>query len=334
MTIRKAALYILCLSIGFVSCKKNDTPSITVEVRDRGEQQIIDNDSIIGYLETHYYNSGTFVAYPGSGLDSLVISELPESGVLPDPDKNTLLKNAVETKTTTFADTDYEFYILKLNQGGGDAPTFADKIRVNYEGFTLDDVIFDSTANPYDADLVGDIISGWRKVFPEFNAAESFVYNGDGTVDYINHGLGVMFLPSGLGYFSQTKGTISAYSPLIFKFELLQMEQNDHDGDGVPSYLEDLDGDGEFTFTGDNTDADNLPDFADNDDDNDGILTANEIVITTYNEATKEAVKNISLAANEVLIKIIEETDGTYTGISVTFTDTDGDGTPDYLDKD
>ena len=112
------------------------------------------------------------------------------------------------------------------------------------------------------------------------------------------------------------------------------MEQNDHDGDGVPSYLEDLDGDGEFTFTGDNTDADNLPDFADNDDDNDGILTANEIVITTYNEATKEAVKNISLAANEVLIKIIENTDGTFTGITVTFTDTDGDGTPDYLDKD
>ena len=333
MSLRKAALYILCLSIGFVSCKKNDTPSITVEVRDRAEQQIIDNDSIIGYLETHYYNSGTFVAYPGSGLDSLVISELPESGVLPDPDKNTLLKNAVETKTTTFADTDYEFYILKLNQGGGDSPTFADKIRANYEGSLLDDRVFDSAINPVDFDLLSRV-PGWSKAIPNFSTAESFVDAGDGTVDYFNYGVGVMFLPSGLGYFSTPTSIIASYSPIIFKFELLQMEQNDHDGDGVPSYLEDLDGDGEFTFTGDNTDADNLPDFADNDDDNDGILTANEIVITTYNEATKEAVKNISLAANEVLIKIIEETDGTYTGISVTFTDTDGDGTPDYLDKD
>ena len=102
----------------------------------------------------------------------------------------------------------------------------------------------------------------------------------------------------------------------------------------MPSYLEDLDGDGEFTLVSDDTDGDGIPNYVDTDDDGDGILTSNEIVITTYNEATKEAVKNISLAANEVLIKIIEETDGTYTGISVTFTDTDGDGTPDYLDKD
>ena len=89
-----------------------------------------------------------------------------------------------------------------------------------------------------------------------------------------------MFLPSGLGYFSQSSGAIPAYSPIIFKFELLQAYQNDHDKDGVPSYLEDINGDGELF---DNTDGDFNPsngfpiyDYLDTDDDGDGILTIDE----------------------------------------------------------
>jgi len=42
-----------------VSCNKDDEGDdfVEVPVRDRAEQQVTDNDSIIGYLETHYYNS-------------------------------------------------------------------------------------------------------------------------------------------------------------------------------------------------------------------------------------------------------------------------------------
>ena len=115
MRIRKIALYILVISLGFIACKKNDVPT-AVPDRDRGEQQIIDNDSIIGYLETHYYNSSAFGASNlNPSLMDLEISALPEDGVLPDPDNNTLLINAVETISTVFAETDYVFYILKLN---------------------------------------------------------------------------------------------------------------------------------------------------------------------------------------------------------------------------
>src|SRR5690606_14455341 len=135
---------------------------------------------------------------------------------------------------------------------------------------------------PSDFDLITEVVvEGWRRVFPQFNTAESFVDNGDGTVNYIDKGLGIMFLPSGLSYFSQSSGLISSYSPLIFKFELLQMFENDHDGDGIPSYLEDLNSDGEFTVnytdltdaTDDDTDGNGYPDYLDADDDGDGILT-------------------------------------------------------------
>ena len=333
MRIRKIALYILCASIGFVACKKNDTPTTVVEERDRVEQQIVDNDSIIGYLETHYYNSSAFGASnPNPSIDELIISELPDDGILPDPDNNTLLIDAVETKTTVYLDTDYEFYILKLNQGGGESPSFADKVRVNYEGRLLDETIFDITVNPVTFDLL-TLVRGWSKALPYFSTSESFTDVGDGTVEFNNYGVGVIFLPSGLGYYANATTNIYSYSPLIFKIELYQMSQNDDDGDGVPSFMEDLNGDGDFTLVDDDTDGDNIPDYADTDDDGDGVLTENEIVVTTYNEMTKEDVENLPLESNEVLIKIKEESDGTFTGTVITFTDTDGDGTPDYLDN-
>lgn len=280
----KVALLILCLIVGFLSCNKDDGSGGTtvIEIRDRAEQQIVDNDSIIGYLETHYYNSSAFDASnTNPNTKDLVITELLEGETLPDG--STLLIDDVETKTVVYAETNYTFYILRLNQGGGEMPTFADQIRAKYEGFTLDNEVFDSAVTPVDFDLTA-LVPGWRKVMPFFKTSESFNDNEDGTVSYFNHGAGVMFLPSGLGYFSSATVGIPAYSPIVFKFDLLQMFQNDHDGDGVPSYLEDLNGDGEYTVnfsdltdgTDDDTDGDGTPDYADADDDGDGILTINE----------------------------------------------------------
>jgi FKBP-type peptidyl-prolyl cis-trans isomerase FkpA len=284
MYLRKISLYILCLTVGFVSCKKDDETAIqAVELRDRAEQQLADMDSLNKYLETHYYNSSAFgISNPDPGISDLVITKILVGATVPDG--NTLLENAVEKKSIVYENTDYEFYVLKLNQGGGsDSPAFSDNVRVNYEGFTLQDEVFDNSVTPVVFDLIS-LIPGWRKALPDFNTSESFIDNSDGTVNFINNGLGVMFLPSGLAYFSSSTPGITAYSPIIFKFELLQAFQNDHDNDGVPSYLEDLNGDGEFIVnfqdltdtTDDDTDGDGTPNFADPDDDNDGILTINE----------------------------------------------------------
>lgn len=331
MRIRKVTLYFLCLILGFVSCKKDDDDTtITIEIRDRAEQQIIDNDSILGYLQTHYYNSSDFDSNGDPSTTDLIILELADGEAVPNG--NMLLIDAVETKTTVYADTDYEYYILKLNQGGGDSPMFTDNIRLNYEGRLLDETVFDGTVTPVSFNLMS-LIPGWSKVIPEFSSAEGFIDVGDGTVDFTNHGVGVMFLPSGLGYFSSTTGDIASYSPLIFRFDLFQTFENDDDLDGIPSYLEDLNNDGEFLLDDDDTDGDFIPDYADTDDDGDGILTSDEITVTSYNKTTLAEVENITLASNEVLLnKILREQDGTFTGIVITFTDTDSDGTPDYLD--
>jgi FKBP-type peptidyl-prolyl cis-trans isomerase FkpA len=278
---------------------------------------------LLGYLETHYYNSSDFETPGDYTIDDIVITELPqdEEGnylTLPDPADNTLLIDAIETRTATYVDVIYEFYILKLNQGGGDAPHFTDSIVLNYSGNLQDETVFDSTVNADDPFDLIELIPGWRNAIPEFNTAASYVINGDGTTTYSNYGLGMMFLPSGLAYYSAPPVGITSYSNLIFKFELYKTEVNDHDEDGVPTYMEDLDGD--QNIFSDDTDADDLPNFIDFDDDGDGTLTIDE-----------------DLEPDSDLL-VDRDNDGDPTNDigdgDPTNDDTDSDGIPNYLDTD
>jgi hypothetical protein len=320
MKIRKITLYILCAIVGFASCSKDDNRDdpIFIDVRDRAEQQIADKDSLIGYLETHYYNSSVFVGNPNPSINDLVVTELPDGESLPVD--HTLLIDAIEIKTTVHVEVDYEYYILRLNQGGGvDSPHFSDDVRVIFSGNLLDEEVFDSAVTPEDFDLTV-LVAGWGRVLTQFNVAEFFIEAVDGTVSYTNAGVGVMFLPSGLGFFAETplNSNIPLYSPLIFKFELYQTEINDHDGDGVPSYLEDLDGN--FELANDDTDEDGIQDFIDVDDDGDGTLTIEEDLedIDINNDSSGDGVLDNDL-----------DGDGDPTN-----DDTDGDGIPNYLDTD
>ncbi|GAA4270500.1 FKBP-type peptidyl-prolyl cis-trans isomerase [Hyunsoonleella aestuarii] len=285
MRIGKVCLFIICVLLIFWSCNNDDGNNnfTVIELRDRDEVQQEDMDSLNLYLATHYYNSGDFVGNFNPHLGDIVITELAE-GETDAPANHTMLNDAVgDPISLVFAETDYQYYLLNLNQGGGtESPNFADNVRLSYEGFLLDGSVFDSAITPVDFDLVS-LIPGWRKVIPQFNTSESFMELGDGSVDFVNNGLGIMFLPSGLAYFASAQGIIGVYTPIIFKFELYQAFENDHDNDGIPSYLEDLNGDGEFTLNtdaetldGDDTDNDGAPNYFDPDDDGDGVLTINE----------------------------------------------------------
>jgi hypothetical protein len=320
MKIRKIHFYFLCIIVGFVSCSKNDGTEglIVVPEADRTEQQVIDRDSLLGYLETHYYNSGTFVNNTNPSINDLIISEVPSDGVIPDPANNTLLIDAVEIKNTIFSEVDYEYYVLRINQGGGPIkPHFTDDVRVNFIGNLLNEEVFDSTSTPIDFDLAALVI-GWGRVLREFNTAESFIENSDGTVDFTNAGVGVMFIPSGLGFFASSPPSVPLFSPLIFKFELFQSEINDHDSDGIPSYLEDLDND--LDVTDHDTNGDGLLNYLDPDDDGDFTLTIEEDL--------EDIDPNVDSSGDGILDNDLDG-DGDPTN-----DDTDGDGIPNYLDID
>tara|TARA_B100000989_G_scaffold187680_1_gene141262 strand:- start:585 stop:1565 length:981 start_codon:yes stop_codon:yes gene_type:complete len=309
---------ITILLVGFSCGDDDDDGIIEVPEADRTEQQVIDNDSLVSFLQSNYVDASILTNNPTISFTEIEINQLPDDGELPNPDQNSLLIDVVETLTTTYFDVEYEYYILKINQGGSEnSPNFSDKVRVSYEGTLMDNTVFDSSSTPVDFDLTSTI-AGWGRVLPEFNIAEDFVINSDGTVTYNNPGIGIMFLPSGLGYYSAAAGTVPVYSNLIFKFKVFQSELNDHDFDNVPSHLEDINGD--YDLTNDNSDDDTFADFVDSDDDNDGTLTIDEdlepdIDLTVDRDGDGDPTNDIG--------------DGDPTN-----DDTDGDGTPNYLDPD
>ncbi len=338
-TLRLSLILLATFSI-LISCKNDDDGSTTVEVEDRTEQQVIDNDAILLYLTTHYYNSSFFESSTNPKYTDIIITELlqDDEGVyeeLPDPDNNTLLIDAVDTYETEYVDATYKYYILNLNQGGGVAPKFTDRIRVRYEGSSVneDGEIFESIITPEELLLYGDgftslgSIRAWQLVMPKFNSAVGFSYD-NGNISYDNFGLGIMFVPSGLAYFSGTS-TGYSYDNLMFKFELLQYEVMDHDNDGIPSYLEDLD-DNTDAFD-DDTDEDGFPNYIDFDDDGDDVSTFNELMSTDYTVDTNLGEVEPTLASNEYEYSRTEE-GGVITIKTVTVMDSNGDGTPDYLD--
>ncbi|MBU2952010.1 hypothetical protein KO493_15015 [Tamlana agarivorans] len=286
MKLMKLSLFVLGLATCFFSCDKDDDDdSTTIVIRDRTEQQVEDKALLLDYLETHYYNASKFdSSNPDPKSEDIVITELNDGDVVPVGHK--LLIDDVITKDVNYADTDYEIYYLDLNRNvdpNAPSPHFCDNVVTNYEGFTLDNEVFDrSTNGAFNTDLLS-LITAWQKVIPEFHTAETFNENADGTSNYVNHGVGVMFVPSGLAYYSTGSTSIPAYTCIAFTFDLLQMFENDHDGDGVPSYLEDINGDGQFTlnsavdvFDGDDTDGNGVIDAYDTDDDGDGVLTIYE----------------------------------------------------------
>ena len=339
MKIKYSLLVLLGILLTLSSCKSDDDDGTTNpggEEIPRDEQQVIDNDSLLGYLESHYYNSDDILNLINPSISDIIITKLEEGEVVPSG--HTLLKDAVgEAKETVFAETNYEYYVLNIKQGeGDDSPNFTDLVRLNYQGFLLDKDInnvndsFDSTVNPVDFDLIS-LVRGWALVIPEFNVADGFIDNGDGTISYNNPGIGIMFLPSGLGYYSIPQGSIPPYSPLIFKFELFQTKINDHDLDGIPSFVEDLDGN--LDVADDDTDEDTFGNFIDPDDDGDGVLTRNEL-------EPKEYVINIGepdpvFGAKEFEVSRSEdENTGKITINTVTIVDADNNGIDDYLDAD
>ncbi|WP_231367578.1 FKBP-type peptidyl-prolyl cis-trans isomerase [Gillisia sp. JM1] len=305
MRLTKLFILMVLTSISIISCKKDDdNEPEPVPIRDLGEQAIEDDEALISYLQTHFYNEEDF-QNPAEGFDYRIkFDSIAGSNI----DKTPLIdSDLLATKVVTRNEVDYNIYILKIREGFGEHPTFADSTFQNYKGELLNQISFDNTANPVWFDHPGTRTQGnpgiavvaLTETLVEFGGASNFSVNDDNTVQFTDDfGVGAVFLPSGLGYFSGSQGSIPAYSPLIFSFQLYKVNQADHDQDGIPSYLEDLDND--RIVANDDSDENRLPNYLDADDDGDGTLTKDEIIINA---------------------------DG-----SIVFPDKNGNGIPNYLD--
>jgi len=276
-----------------LSCKKDSGPE---PIRDAQEQTINDDELLVNYLQTHFYNYEDFENEPDNYKIEILLDTINEEN-----SNKTTLWDQVQTKTIVLKDrNDKEFpnnlYYLEVRRGIGDSPSNIDSTFVTYKGSLLNGNIFDLRQLPTWFDLTG-VVRGFREFLPKLSSGDHTL-NNDGTYDLDHYGQGILFIPSTLGYYAQNLLAIPKYSPLIFSVALHKVNPADHDNDGILSRDEDADGDGDPY--NDDTDEDNRPNYIDADDDGDGTNTRVEF-----------------------------DRDGD--GIA---DDDDNDGTPDYLDQD
>lgn len=297
--------FILVIALtGLVSCNKDDDNDIVLEpLRDYVVQYATDKATIESYLNTHYI---VITENEGDVEDMDVVIDSIENPATQVPimsykaNVGTAVFPQLKSKNVDLHGVTYELYYLVLREGTGESPMNTDGVLASYSGSYLSTVaktdknpeyitttFFEQARFPQNfLDLTGTI-RGWGETFPEFKTGNA-TGEDDGTINYKNFGAGVMFLPSGLAYYSGS-GSIPAYRPLIFSFKLYQIQRLDHDNDGVLDMYEDVNGDGyvrDYRSTilypnapvnPDDTDKDGIPDFLDIDDDGDGYTTRSEI---------------------------------------------------------
>lgn len=270
-------ILVIVFTTSFFSCQETDTVTAP-PARPFAEVYTEDLSKIEDFLNTHYvtvdadYNT-TFTQIPAGGTQ-IPISQMSN----------------LEHVERNFHDITYKIYYLKLREGTGESPTRVDSSFVAYKGNTFTKTttnnvdtytqnVFDQSDSPVWFALE-DVIKGWGEVIPKFKTGTHTV-NTDGTVSFQNYGAGVMFLPSGLGYYNSATGNIGSYSPLIFSFKLYNQRYRDHDRDKILSKFEyrekETSGLIDFNKVALDTDGDGLPNYLDVDDDADGVLTKVEI---------------------------------------------------------
>ncbi|MDP6922013.1 MAG: FKBP-type peptidyl-prolyl cis-trans isomerase [Lutibacter sp.] len=209
---------------------------------DAAAQSLTDDAALIDYLQTHYLNEDD------GGIWTISAGETP-------------LMDAVQSQTVVNNDVSYTLYRLMLQEGVMAAPTRADSVLVTYTGMLMDSTVFDSSSNRLWFSLTS-VVDGWSHGLTNFKAGQRVV-NPDESFYYENSGEGFLFIPSGLAYANAPQVTIPENSPLIFKITLNDVNDADHDQDGILSIDEDLDGDG--NVKNDDTDGDGTADYLDTD---------------------------------------------------------------------
>lgn len=307
----------LCVTFLF-SCNNDDNGDIvSVPPRLLSEVAVENDEEIQEFLRTHFYNYEEFQAPPPDFDFTIRIDTIAGENSDKTPLIDFMTRDTVKVSSNEFPgleeedDVSHIYYYLAAIEGDGNSPTIGDSTLVKFEGSLLDGTVFDGST-VFGWQYLPATVRGYHNGMAQFNVGDVIIDNPDGTTDIQGAGIGLIVMPSGLGFFSNPNSLlIPLYAPLVFKVNTgLFVENTDFDNDGIPSILEDVDGDG--NLANDNTDVDDeidrrstlFPNHLDADDDGDGVSTRSEI----------------------------SDDDGNIIGPP--YPDSNNDGTPDYLDPD
>lgn len=307
--------------LALLACNNDDDSNSGPTLRDLTEVTAENEADLQAYLKTHFYNYEQF-ENPPADFDYKIVFDT----IAGDNAGKTPLIERPELRDTIIKidDVPQKMYMLIARQGASEEhPLLGDQVVVKYEASYMNGIVQDASNVEVSFNTLGGLTEGFAWFCTKLNVGTGYDAENqpdDGTIVWNNdYGIGAVFVPSGLAYYSSGN-----YNPYIFKVDMLAYSLADQDQiydfntrsyisspDGIPSRLEDLNGNGDPRD--DDSDGDGIANYLDADDDNDGILTLYEYDVLPDNNNNG----------------IIDEGDGD--GIP---DDSDGDGIPDYLDPD
>ena len=175
------------VTILIYSCGTSSTTP--VDDFDYEAQALIDNDTLVKFLKTHYFDTS---------VDSVKALVSGQTALYDDTSK---LKSMIVTDF----DVDYTLYYYVNREGAPDPdkgyPTVMDSVFVKYYGQRI--VTTDSLSASVDTNsniwfTLNGVIRGWSHGFTNFKGGKNITDNGP--ITYENGGNGVLFVPSGLAY--------------------------------------------------------------------------------------------------------------------------------------
>lgn len=117
-------------------------------------------------------------------------------------DKN-IIKEYINTHNLTADSTSSGLYYVIEKAGTGETPSLYSNIKIRYKGMLTSGEVFDEATSAIQLNL-SQVIAGWQQGIPKFREG----------------GEGILLIPSGLGYGSQSTGSIPSNSVLIFEIKL------------------------------------------------------------------------------------------------------------------
>ena len=192
---KKKLFFLLPVFLLFLQCKKEDTTE-PIPIRDYSEQVIVDQDLLETYLKTHTYNYEDFNNESDVNIKLDTILDNNSSRV-------SLFEQAsIKTIDVTNAEgqiTSHNLYYIIAREGSNESPSVADSVYVAYDGILTDGSTFDNSKFPIWIDLA-NTIEGFREGVSELRTGK-FTENSNGTIAYTSFGVGLFFIPSGIGYY-------------------------------------------------------------------------------------------------------------------------------------
>ncbi len=108
-------------------------------------------------------------------------------------------------------------YYKVLTEGKGEKPTASSKVKLMYEGKTIDGKVFDSSFERKEPTtfMVGQLIPGFTEALENMPVGSTWE----------------VVIPQNLAYGSRDQGNIKPFSALIFKIQLISIEKNEQSAD-------------------------------------------------------------------------------------------------------